>query len=91
VESGTTSAATHAGDSAGAPIEKAGSGILDLIALCADAGLLPPEFLQEGGQFIQRIWRLEAGGPSIRSVIDWGEGSTMSMLIALAARPSREA
>ncbi len=72
-------------------IEKAGSGILDLIALCADAGLLPPEFLQEGGQFIQRIWRLEAGGPSIRSVIDWGEGSTMSMLIALAARPSREA
>ena len=31
--------------------------ILDMIALCADAGLRPPEFLQEGGQFIRRLWR----------------------------------
>ncbi|MBN1321758.1 MAG: hypothetical protein JXA87_13070 [Thermoleophilia bacterium] len=53
-----------------AGLEKAGSGILDMIALCADAGLRPPEFLQEGGQFIQRIWRPvapQAGASSIGS------------------------
>ncbi|MFZ4618684.1 MAG: ATP-binding protein, partial [Rectinemataceae bacterium] len=37
--------------------EKAGSGILDMIALCQHAGLPRPEFRQEGGQFIQAIWR----------------------------------
>ncbi len=38
-------------------IERAGSGTLDMIALCADAGLRSPEFLQQTGQFIQRFWR----------------------------------
>jgi predicted HTH transcriptional regulator len=37
--------------------EKAGSGILDMIALCQKAGLRSPEFRQEGGQFIQTLWR----------------------------------
>lgn len=37
--------------------EKAGSGILDMIALCRDAGLPEPEFRQDGGQFVQTIWR----------------------------------
>ena len=37
--------------------EKAGTGILDMIALCRDAGLPSPQFRQEGGQFIQTLWR----------------------------------
>ncbi|MFA5800492.1 MAG: ATP-binding protein [Candidatus Peribacteraceae bacterium] len=37
--------------------EKAGSGILDMIALCKEAGLPDPEFRQDGGQFVQTIWR----------------------------------
>jgi predicted HTH transcriptional regulator len=40
--------------------EKAGSGILDMIALCQRAGLPSPQFRQEGGQFIQTLWRPEA-------------------------------
>jgi len=38
-------------------IERAGSGILDMIALCREAGLPAPEFRQDAGQFIQTIWR----------------------------------
>ena len=37
--------------------EKAGSGILDMIARCKQAGLPAPEFRQEGGQFIQTLGR----------------------------------
>jgi len=37
--------------------EKAGSGILDMIARCREAGLPPPQFRQEGGQFIQTLRR----------------------------------
>jgi predicted HTH transcriptional regulator len=38
-------------------IEKAGTGTLDMIALCEAAGLPAPGFSQEGGQFIQVLWR----------------------------------
>ena len=38
-------------------VEKAGSGILDMIALCRQAGLPEPEFRQDGGQFVQTLWR----------------------------------
>ena len=38
-------------------VEKAGSGILDMIALCREAGLLEPEFRQDGGQFVQTLRR----------------------------------
>ena len=38
-------------------IEKAGTGTLDMINLCAKAGLPSPEFRQDGGQFIQTLWR----------------------------------
>ena len=37
--------------------EKAGSGILDMIALCREAGLPLPKFRQEGGQFVQTLFR----------------------------------
>jgi predicted HTH transcriptional regulator len=37
--------------------EKAGSGILDMIALSKKAGLATPQFRQDGGEFIQTLWR----------------------------------
>lgn len=37
--------------------EKAGSGTLDMIALCREARLPAPEFRQSGGQFIQALRR----------------------------------
>ena len=37
--------------------EKAGSGILDMIARCREAGLPAPEFRQSGGQFVQTLRR----------------------------------
>lgn len=37
--------------------EKAGSGILDMIALCRTAGVRTPSFYQSGGQFVQTLWR----------------------------------
>ena len=40
-------------------VEKAGSGILDMIALCREASLQAPEFRQEGGEFVQTLWRPE--------------------------------
>lgn len=41
-------------------IEKAGTGILDMIGLCKEAKLRPPEFRQQSGQFIQTLWRPKA-------------------------------
>lgn len=42
-------------------VEKAGTGILDMISLCEAAELLTPQFRQEGGQFIQTLWRPKGG------------------------------
>jgi predicted HTH transcriptional regulator len=41
--------------------EKAGTGILDMIARCREAGLPAPEFRQSGGQFVQALGRPTAG------------------------------
>jgi ATP-dependent DNA helicase RecG len=41
-------------------IEKAGTGTLDMISQCAQAGLPAPEFRQDGGQFVQTLWRAKA-------------------------------
>jgi ATP-dependent DNA helicase RecG len=37
--------------------EKAGTGTIDMIALCHEAGLPEPEFRQDGGQFVMTLWR----------------------------------
>jgi predicted HTH transcriptional regulator len=42
-------------------IEKAGTGTLDMIDLCAEAGLATPAFRQDGGQFVLTLWRPQAG------------------------------
>jgi len=38
-------------------IEKAGTGTLDMIARCRDAGLPEPDFEQRGGQWVVTLWR----------------------------------
>lgn len=38
-------------------IEKAGTGTLDMIGLCEQTGLPAPGFRQDGGQFVQTLWR----------------------------------
>ena len=38
-------------------VEKAGTGTLDMIALCQEAGLPSPDFEQRGGQFVITVWR----------------------------------
>lgn len=37
--------------------EHAGTGTVDMIAQCREAGLKTPEFRQDGGSFIQTLWR----------------------------------
>ncbi|MBN1906365.1 MAG: transcriptional regulator [Deltaproteobacteria bacterium] len=38
-------------------IEKAGSGTLDMIERCNDAGLPSPDFEERSGQFVTTLWR----------------------------------
>ena len=38
-------------------IEKAGSGTLDMIDRCGEAGLPSPDFEERAGQFVTTIWR----------------------------------
>ncbi len=38
-------------------IEKAGTGTLDMIARCREAGLAEPDFEQRGNQFVVTLWR----------------------------------
>jgi predicted HTH transcriptional regulator len=53
--------------------EKAGSGILDMIARCKQAGLPAPEFRQESGQFVQRLRRPNpAVTPQVTPQVDSG-------------------
>jgi predicted HTH transcriptional regulator len=47
-------------------IEQAGTGTLDMIARCRAAGLRLPEFRQDGGSFVQTLWRpSEASSPQV--------------------------
>ena len=38
-------------------IERAGTGTLDMISLCLEAGLPEPEFRSEGERFVTGVWR----------------------------------
>ena len=49
-------------------VERAGSGILDMIELCAESGLRPPEFRQDAGSFIQTLWRPVQSGSTEENV-----------------------
>ncbi len=50
-------------------IEKAGTGTLDMIARCREAGLPEPSFEQRGGQFVTTLWR------------DWLTDAVMEQLV----------
>jgi len=43
-------------------IEKAGTGTLDMINLCEQAGLPSPDFRQDGRQFVQVLWKPDLHG-----------------------------
>ncbi len=49
-------------------VERARSGILDMIELCAASGLRPPEFRQDAGSFIQTLWRPVQSGSTEKSI-----------------------
>jgi ATP-dependent DNA helicase RecG len=64
--------------------EKAGSGILDMIARCRKAGLPEPDFRQAGGQFVQTIWRdwLTADVPAAFGLNDRQEKAIVHLRIS---------
>ena len=53
-------------------IERAGTGILDMIARLRQAGLPEPEFRQDGGTFVQALWR-DWLTPKALASLDLGE------------------
>jgi len=60
-------------------IEQAGSGILDMIALCEEAGLRSPEFRQDAGSFVQTLWRpVHAGQAPRQDPVRVGTKSALS-------------
>ena len=84
--------------------EKAGSGILDMMALCRQAGLREPVFRQDGGQFVQTLWRPKTAAAQVtpqvgtksalsRHQVDvlrnCGEESTLLDLMAVSGRSDR--
>jgi predicted HTH transcriptional regulator len=61
-------------------IEKAGTGTLDMISQCAQAGLPAPEFRQDGGQFIQTLWRPKGAADVVEVVAQGTKSGTKSGL-----------
>lgn len=74
-------------------IERAGTGTLDMIALCREAGLPPPEFRQDGGTFLQVLRRRRAATSGVTPQVtpqvapqvtpQVGEPSPVDRLLAL--------
>ncbi len=50
-------------------IEKAGTGTLDMIALCQEAGLASPGFRQDHGQFVQTLMRPPAAAAQVAAEV----------------------
>ena len=74
-------------------IEKAGTGILDMIGLCRAAKLRAPGFRQLSGQFIQTLWRpkaLRGRAVGAHSRAQWeaqSEAQSIGVMKAVFARP----
>jgi ATP-dependent DNA helicase RecG len=66
-------------------IERAGTGTLDMIALCREAELPEPEFRQDGGQFVQTLWRDWLTADMLAS-LGLNERQQQAMLIARQER-----
>ncbi len=67
-------------------VEKAGSGILDMIDLCMKAGLRTPDFRQDGGQFVQTIWRPKPKAQEVQE----GAQSGVQLGVQLGSRPESQ-
>jgi predicted HTH transcriptional regulator len=68
-------------------IEKAGTGILDMIGLCKAAKLRAPEFRQEMGQFIQTLWRPKADTGAPVEAPDEPSAIDKKIITALSIKP----
>ena len=66
--------------------EKAGSGTLDMIARCRDAGLAPPLFRQDGGQFVQVLQRPAAPAPEVTTEVTTEVMVVVSALVGAMSR-----
>jgi len=66
-------------------VERAGTGTLDMIALCRAAGLPEPEFRQDGGQFVQTLWR-DWLTPDVLIALGLSERQRKAMLVARQER-----
>ena len=71
-------------------IEKAGTGTLDMISQCAQAGLPAPEFRQDGGQFIQTVWRPKSAADVVEVVAQGTKSGTKSGLSQIGRASCRE-
>ncbi len=71
--------------------EKAGSGILDMIARCREAGLPTPEFRQSGGQFIQTLGRPRpAATPEVTPEVAPEVAPEVRLLLVLVGEMTRQ-
>ena len=71
-------------------VEKAGSGTLDMIARCRDAGLAPPLFRQDGGQFVQVLQRPAAPAPEVTTEVTTEVAPELRLLRALHGEMTRQ-
>jgi predicted HTH transcriptional regulator len=58
--------------------EQAGTGTLDMIARSRDAGLKAPEFRQDGGSFVQTLWRPAVQGTAQAGAQGTAQDKTLS-------------
>lgn len=52
----------------GGYVDRAGTGTLDMLSKCRDAGLSEPEFFQDGDQWVVRLWRDWANEETLRGL-----------------------
>ena len=69
-------------------VERAGSGILDMIELCAESGLRSPDFRQDAGSFVQTLWRsVQSGSTEERGATQSTTRSATQSATQSATRP----
>jgi len=72
-------------------VEKAGSGILDMIARCRANGLPSPEFQQSGGQFVQIVSRIRLPrAPVVTPGVTPEVTTEVRLILALQGEMSRQ-
>jgi predicted HTH transcriptional regulator len=72
-------------------IEQAGTGTLEMIALSREAGLRTPDFRQDGGSFVQTLWRPAPATPQVTPQDKPLEDSLLSELAEALGMPTPQA